>query len=144
MKILLIDDTRLMRRAIERALTKAGYGVISSGDGEEGLRLAAATNPNLILLDMMLPGLDGVSVLRRLKQEPSTSRIPVIVLSGLSQNNEAKLMKEGAAKYVEKSDETIEKNSALFRVIEDLLRGAGSEESLLATNSLSGRRRLYL
>jgi DNA-binding response OmpR family regulator len=135
MKILLIDDSRLLRRAIERALTKAGYDVISSGDGEEGLRLAGATNPDLILLDMMLPGLDGTGVLRRLKEGPSTSRIPVIVLSGLSQNNEAKLMKEGAAKYVEKSEETFEKNSALFRVIEDLLHGADSKESLLAADS---------
>jgi DNA-binding response OmpR family regulator len=127
MKILLIDDSRFLRRAIERTLTKAGYEVISSGDGEEGLRLAAATNPDLILLDMMLPGLDGVCVLRRLKEGPSTIRIPVIVLSGLSQNNEAKLMREGAAKYVEKSDETFEKDSPLFRAIEDLLHNLNQQ-----------------
>ena len=135
MKILLIDDDRLLRRVIERTLTKAGYELISCGDGEEGLRLATEASPDLILLDMMLPGLDGVSVLRRLKQEPSTNRIPVIVLSGLSQNNEAKLMKEGATKYLEKSDETFEKNSALFRAIEDLLHSANGKESVLAAHS---------
>jgi DNA-binding response OmpR family regulator len=112
MKILLIDDDRLLRRTIERTLTKAGYNMICAGDGEEGLHLAAETNPDLILLDMMLPKLNGVGVLRMLKQNSYTKHIPVIVLSGLSQHNEAKLRKEGAAGYVEKSNEVFDNNFA--------------------------------
>jgi DNA-binding response OmpR family regulator len=112
MKILLIDDDRLLRRTIERTLTKAGYSMICAGDGEEGLHLAAETNPDLILLDMMLPKLNGVGVLRMLKQNSYTKHIAVIVLSGLSQHNEAKLRKEGAAGYVEKSNEVFDNNFA--------------------------------
>jgi DNA-binding response OmpR family regulator len=122
MKILLIDDDRLLRRAIERTLTKAGYDVTCASDGEEGLHLAGETSPDLILLDMMLPRLTGVSVLRELKHNPLTKPIPVVVLSGLSQHNEAKLRKEGAAAYIEKSDEALDNNlTLLIHTIEGVL-----------------------
>jgi CheY-like chemotaxis protein len=119
MKILLIDDDRVLRRVIERILSKAGYGMITASEGDEGLRLATEANPDLILLDMMLPKLIGLSVLRILKQNSSTKHIPVIVLSGLSQQNEAKLRREGAAGYLEKSDELLDgKMASLIRAIE--------------------------
>ncbi len=122
MKILLIDDDRLLRRAIERTLSKAGYNMIVAADGEEGLRLATEADLNLIVLDMMLPKMTGLSVLRKLKQDPLTKQIPVIVLSGLSQHNEAKLRKEGAAGYVEKSDEVFDNDlTHLIRAIESIL-----------------------
>jgi DNA-binding response OmpR family regulator len=121
MKILLIDDDRLLRHAIERRLGKTGYNMIGAADGEEGLRLVAETNPDLILLDMMLPKLTGLNVLRKLKQNRLTKQIPVIVLSGLSQHNEAKLRKEGAAAYIEKS-ETFDNNlTLLIHAIESVL-----------------------
>jgi DNA-binding response OmpR family regulator len=135
MKILLIDDDKLLRRAIERTLAKAGYDLICCGDGEEGVRLAAETSPDLILLDMMLPKLPGVNVLRQLKQITSTKDIPVIVLSGLSQNNAAKLLKEGAAKYMEKTEKIFQKDSALFLAIEDLLHGATGTQSALSAST---------
>lgn len=84
-------------------LIKAGYAVIAVGDGEEGLRKAQESRPDAILLDMMLPTMEGIVVLRRLKQNPLTQAIPVLVLSGLSQKNEEKLKSEGAAAYFEKS-----------------------------------------
>lgn len=103
MTILLIEDSRLLRLAISRMLIKAGYAVIAVGDGEEGLRKAQESRPDAILLDMMLPTMEGIVVLRRLKQNPLTQAIPVLVLSGLSQKNEEKLKSEGAAAYFEKS-----------------------------------------
>jgi DNA-binding response OmpR family regulator len=119
MKILLIEDSRFLRSVIEKALGRAGYDVTGVADGQEGLRVARASAPNLILLDMMLPGLDGTSVLKELKKEASTARIPIIVLTGLSQVNETKLRKAGAAAYFEKSSLNLEKNGdALLRAIE--------------------------
>jgi CheY-like chemotaxis protein len=103
MTILVIEDSRFLRSAMERILAKAGYEVIGASDGQEGLRLAQETNPQIILLDMMLPTLEGTSVLRRLKAEPETRSIPVVILSGLSQKNEQKLKMAGAAAYFEKS-----------------------------------------
>jgi two-component system cell cycle response regulator DivK len=103
MTILVIEDNRVLRLATERMLIKAGYSVIAVGDGQEGLLRAAEVCPDLILLDMMLPTIDGTVVLRELKSNPRTKSIPVIVVSGLSQRNEDKLVKSGAAAYLEKS-----------------------------------------
>jgi CheY-like chemotaxis protein len=111
MRILLIDDSTMLRRIHEKALVKAGYEVTSAGDGEEGLRVAREDNPDLILLDIMLPKIAGQDVLRTLKRDPRTRQIPVVVLSGLSQTNAAKLMAQGAVGFVEKTAEILENNS---------------------------------
>jgi|SRR5579884_2494487 DNA-binding response OmpR family regulator len=102
-KILLIDDSRLLRTANERTLVKAGYNVITASDGEEGLRLATQNPPDLIVLDMMLPKLSGPDVLRSLRKNPATAAVPVLVLSSLPESNREKLMSEGATEYFEKN-----------------------------------------
>jgi CheY-like chemotaxis protein len=112
MRILVIEDSRLLRLAIERSLVRAGYEVTSIGDGREGLNLAQRLHPDIILLDMMLPTLEGTGVLRQLKKDPGTKLIPVIVLSGLSQKNEKKLKLAGASAYFEKSKLDLANNSA--------------------------------
>ncbi len=129
MRILLIEDDRLLRRATERALIGAGYEVTSISDGEAGLRLAGEVSPDLILLDMMLPKITGLSVLRRLKQDAPTKHIPVVVLSGLSQTNRAKLLKEGADAYLEKSEATFVRDSSLLiRTIATVLSNSANGE----------------
>ena len=100
--ILLVEDSTFLRIATERALTKAGYRVISAGDGEEALAQATAKLPNLVVLDMLLPKLSGPEVLQKLKANPATAHIPVLVLSSLSRKNEDKLIKEGATAFLEK------------------------------------------
>jgi CheY-like chemotaxis protein len=110
MTILVIEDSRLLRLAIERILIKAGYSVTAVGDGQEGLCRARIVRPEIILLDMMLPLIEGTEVLRQLKTDPLTKSIPVIVLSGLSQRNEKKLIAAGAAAYLEKSLLDVEKD----------------------------------
>lgn len=102
-KVLLVDDSKFQRLANERALARAGFSVILAGDGEEAVRVTNEESPDVILLDMLLPKLDGVGVLRALKGNARTSKIPVIVLSGLSEANAAKLQAEGASAYFEKS-----------------------------------------
>ena len=114
MKILLIEDSKFQRIASERALVKAGHVVIHAGDGEQGLRIARKDIPDLILLDMMLPKVSGLDVLRALKGDVLVKHIPVIVLSGLGQANEAKLISEGAAAFVPKSEKSFENNSSLL------------------------------
>src|SRR5580693_5390503 len=122
MKILLIEDSTFQRIANERVLLKAGYSVIQAGDGEEGLRVARKGIPDLILLDMMLPKVSGLDVLRALKSDVLVKHIPVIVLSGLGQGNETKLLNEGAAAFFMKPEKSFENNSsALIQAMESVL-----------------------
>ena len=123
MKILLIEDSKFQRIANQRALSKAGYDVIQAEDGEEGLRVARENIPDLILLDMMLPKISGLEVLRILKLEPLIKHIPVIVLTGLGQGNEAKLLQDGAAAFLLKSEKSLENNSLLLiQTVDGVLR----------------------
>jgi CheY-like chemotaxis protein len=101
--ILLVEDSKFLRVAMERVLARAGYTVVSVGDGDEVWRIAANRLPDLIILDMLLPKLSGPEVLRSLKKNALTAYIPVVVCSSLSQKNEAKLVREGACAFVEKS-----------------------------------------
>ena len=103
-RILLVEDSRFLRIANERALAKAGYDVITAGDGEEALRLAREGGPDIILLDMLLPKVSGECVLHELKHDPHTQDTPVVVLSSLSQINERKLRDNGAAAFFSKSN----------------------------------------
>ena len=120
--ILLVDDSRLLRTANHRALLRAGYDVIDAEDGQRGLELAQERLPDLILLDMMLPKVSGPEVLRTLKNDPRTNLIPVIVLSALSHKNKEKLEHDGAAGYVEKSDDLLKNDSALLvQAIQEVL-----------------------
>jgi CheY-like chemotaxis protein len=101
--VLVVDDNPHLQIAFKKILTAAGYKVKLASDGEEGLRRAIEKPPDVIVLDMLLPRLGGVEVLRELKQNPATENIPVIALSGLPQRNETKLKREGAVSYLEKS-----------------------------------------
>jgi len=114
MNILLIDDSRFLRVANERALTRAGHQVITAADGEEGLRLAIDRKPDLIVLDMMLPKMSGPDVLHALRKNPPTARTPVMVLTSLSQSNQERLINEGATAYFEKSLLTLDQGSSHF------------------------------
>ena len=102
-KILLVDDSKFLRLATERALARAGYEVSSASDGEAGLRLAREKKPDLILLDMLLPKMSGPDVLAALKKDPLTASIPVVVMTGMSQKNAERLQADGAAAFLEKS-----------------------------------------
>jgi CheY-like chemotaxis protein len=102
-KILLVEDSKPIRRENESALLKAGYEVVTAEDGESAVRLAREQKPDLVLLDMILPKMSGPEVLKHLKSEPATAQIPVVVLSSLSDKNREKLMEEGAEEYLVKS-----------------------------------------
>jgi two-component system, cell cycle response regulator DivK len=131
--VLLVEDGKMLQIALERSLTKAGFTVVVAQDGEEGLRIACQTVPDLILLDMLLPKLGGQEVLQALKGDPVTAHIPVIILSSLSQQNEEKLKKAGAAAYFEKTKLIEDTNS---RKLHDAISTAVLESKLLKRKSL--------
>jgi CheY-like chemotaxis protein len=121
MRILLAEDSGFMRVAIERVLVRAGHQVAAVSDGQQAIQIATGNVPELILLDMMLPKLSGLEVLEALKQNPRTQHIPVVVLTSLSQKNEAKLLQAGAAAYIMKSDKLLENDSqSVLRLIDTL------------------------
>lgn len=80
-RILIVDDNRALVLASERVLQKNGFDVITAFNGLEGLEKARAEKPDLIILDIVMPKLDGYEVCRQLKSDPDTTRIPVIILS---------------------------------------------------------------
>ena len=114
MKVLIVDDSRFLRVSNERALMRAGYDVISAADGEEGLRLAREQKPDLVVLDLMLPKISGLDVLRRLRADPLTAPTPVVVLSSLPQSNDQKLLDEGATSYFEKNRLLLDRGTDVF------------------------------
>jgi CheY-like chemotaxis protein len=82
-RVLIAEDDRLLRTAATTALRRAGFEVLDAEDGERAVALAAAERPDLILLDLVMPKLDGFTALTRLRSDPATRDIPVIVLSNL-------------------------------------------------------------
>jgi CheY-like chemotaxis protein len=80
-KILLVEDNEMNRDMLSRRLQRKGYAVVMAHDGEQGLELARSENPDLILMDISLPKMDGWQVTRFLKSDPETKGIPVIALT---------------------------------------------------------------
>jgi len=80
-KILVVEDNEVNRDMLSRRLTRRGYEVLVAVDGQEGIQMAQSQSPDLILMDMSLPVLDGWEATRRLKADPNTQKIPVIALT---------------------------------------------------------------
>jgi CheY-like chemotaxis protein len=110
-KILLVEDSKFLRLATERALARAGYQMSSAVDGVEALELARQKSPDLILLDMLLPKMSGLDVLKSLKDDPVTKGVPVVVMTGMSQKNAARLQSDGAFGFLEKSALELDKGA---------------------------------
>lgn len=99
-RILLVEDDRFLRRACEASLRQRGFTVTPATDGEEGLRLARTEAPDLILLDLLMPKLPGIEVLKALKADPATEAIPILILSNSSREQDVgEVMKLGAVDY---------------------------------------------
>ncbi len=123
MKILLVEDSKFLRIATERALARAGYEMTSAVDGFEALKRAREDPPDLILLDMLLPKMSGLDVLRALKQDAFTKAIPVIIMTGMSQKNAARLQDDGASGFLEKSALELDKGAQkLISALRDIVK----------------------
>jgi len=88
-KILIVDDSEDMRAMLESRLAEEGFAAITAPDGKEGLQAARKHKPDLILLDLNMPGMDGGEVGQALKEDPSTRDIPVIFLTGIAGDGSA-------------------------------------------------------
>lgn len=107
--ILIIEDDKFLRELISRKLINEAFKIEEAIDGEEGLKKLQEIKPDLILLDLILPGLDGFEVLERIKDNPSTSIIPVLILSNLGQKDEIERgLKLGAVDFLVKAHFTPE------------------------------------
>lgn len=103
-KILIIEDDKFLRELISRKLEKEGYIVCEAIDGEEGEKKIREEKPSLVLLDLILPGIDGFEVLSRIKRDPVLEPIPIIILSNLGQKEEIeKGLKLGAIDFLVKA-----------------------------------------
>ncbi len=101
--ILIVDDETGNRELLEAILTEAGYQVVEAATGAEALAQATAAPPDLILLDLMLPGMSGFEVCERLKQEPTTGAVPIIVVTALGQvRTKEHALTSGADDFVRK------------------------------------------
>ena len=107
--VLLIEDDRFLIKIYSNRLKLKGFDIYLSSEGEEGIRMAKDNKPDLVLLDLVLPRMSGFEVLEQLKNNPATKKIPVIILSNLSQKNDkenAEML--GAVDYLVKTDVTLD------------------------------------
>ncbi len=119
-KILIIEDDKFLRELISQKLMKEGYDVCEAIDGEEGIKQVQKENPDLILLDLILPGIDGFEVLSQIKKDPVLAKIPVIILSNLGQKEDIeKGINLGADDYLIKAHFT---PNEIIEKIKDVLK----------------------
>ena len=108
-KILFIEDESSLQKALGDILRENNYEVISALDGEIGLRLAKSEKPDLILLDIILPKMNGIEVLKALKENPETKNISVVILTNLENMEDVnKAIELGAVAYLIKAQYTME------------------------------------
>lgn len=126
-RILLVEDSKFLRLEMERVLSRDGYAVSTAADGEQALHMAQERPPDLILLDMLLPKISGPDVLKALKHEILTADIPVVVLSGLSARNSARLEADGAVRFLEKSSLELDRGARpLLKALREIFSGISS------------------
>ena len=121
-KILIVEDDPSFSRAINHIIQKEGYDVITASNGMTGLRMAKEDNPDLLILDVMLPGLDGFEICNRLRHEPQTAKLPIIMLSAKGQEADKTTgLKVGANEYLTKPVDRV----VLLEKLTSLLAKAG-------------------
>lgn len=104
-KVLIIEDDPLMSRMYQKIFTFEGYDVDLAVNGEEGLEKVKTGKPNLVLLDIMMPKMNGLQLLEKLKLDPETKSIPIVMLTNLAGQQDAETaMSKGAVKYIIKSE----------------------------------------
>jgi len=119
-KILVVEDDKFLRELISQKLLQEGYDIEGAADGEKGLEAIKKEKPDLVLLDLILPGVDGFEVLASMKEDSDIAQIPVIILSNLGQKDDIeKGLKMGAVDYLIKAHftpaEIVEKIRAVLK-----------------------------
>jgi DNA-binding response OmpR family regulator len=117
-KILVIEDDKFLRKVISLKLDRNGFEVYEAIDGEKGIKKIAEKKPDLILLDLILPGMDGFEVLSKIKTNPDFAEIPIIIFSNLGQKDDIeKGLRMGANDYLVKAHFTPDEIISKIRLI---------------------------
>lgn len=125
-KILIVEDDPLISRMYQRVFTFEGFEVEMARDGEEGLSKLKEKQPNLVLMDIMMPRMTGIDVLRKMKEDDKLKSLPVIVLTNLSGMKDAETAIElGAVKFIVKSDN---KPTEVVKQVREILKGYTRDE----------------
>jgi twitching motility two-component system response regulator PilH len=116
-RILIVDDSPTERHVLNDMLTKSGYEVMASDNGEDAIQKAKSLRPDLILMDVVMPGLNGFQATRAISRDPDTRAIPIILCTSKSQETDKIWgMRQGARDYIVKPvnrDELLEKIAAI-------------------------------
>lgn len=118
-QILIVEDDKFLRELLVRKLETEGFEISAAVDGEEGIKKIQEELPQLVLLDLVLPGIDGFEILKQIKSNPKTDKISVIILSNLGQQEEVERgIRLGADDYLIKAhftpDEIVEKSKKVL------------------------------
>ena len=116
-KILVVDDERVIRDILHDVLVNEGYDVVLASNGEEAVKLAKRENPRVILLDIKMPGVNGIEVCKRLKAEEKTSSIPVVMISAFGEHKR-EAVDAGAEDFLSKPFSLVE----IFTRVRSILR----------------------
>jgi DNA-binding response OmpR family regulator len=135
--ILVIDDSLTFREALKATLQHAGYGVLLAASGEDGLKVAAEQGPTALVVDGELPGIDGATVIRRIRLDGALRKLPCLLLTASEERNaEVQALDAGADAFVRKGEDT----AIVLAKLSAMLRSAGSRNLEQAPASLLGRR----
>ena len=125
-RILIIEDDPLMSRMYQKIFSFEGYEVDLADNGADGLEKVRSQKPNLVLLDIMMPKMNGLEVLSKLKSDPETKGLPVVILTNLAGEKDAETaMSKGAVKYIVKSEY---EPKQVANMVKEVLAGYTREE----------------
>ncbi len=117
-KILIIEDDSFLQGLVATKLTKEGYEIVTAANGEEAVKVADEKKPDFILLDLVLPGMDGFEVLSKIRKNDSLKKTPIIVFSNLAEDKDMAKAKElGANEFMVKSNFTLDELAVKIKEI---------------------------
>jgi two-component system, NtrC family, sensor kinase len=137
--VLVIDDSPTFREELKSVLESSGYSVVTAGTGEDGLRAAVDSRPAVIVVDGVLPGIDGSTVIRRIRADAVLRSTPCILLTASEERTgELRALEAGADAYVRKEEDT----QIILARVTAVLRSAGAPSTVASTASLLGPKRI--
>jgi DNA-binding response OmpR family regulator len=137
--VLIIDDSPTFREELKSVLESSGYAVVTAGTGEDGLRAAVDVRPAVIVVDGILPGIDGSTVIRRIRADAALRSTPCILLTGSEErSDELEAFDAGADAFVRKEEDT----QIILARVTAVLRSAGSPSAVRTTSSLFGPKKI--
>jgi len=127
-KILIVEDEEILLTALSEELKQEGFNVIGAHDGVEGVEMAGKEKPDLILLDLVMPRLDGIGALKQMKENPEIKDIPVVILTNLSDYGKVSdALTLGAMDYLVKANYRLEELVNKIKTILDRKQGSAEK-----------------